>query len=1184
MASEAVKPIGKILAANRSEIAIRVFRAAHELGIRTVAIYSNEDRFALHRFKADEAYPIGKPGEPIRAYLDIDGIIALARKYEISAIHPGYGFLSENPLLARACQRAGLIFVGPRSEILEKLGDKVMARRIALEADVPVLPGSQDPIRGSAEAKGLAKKIGYPVIVKAAMGGGGRGMRVAASADHLDEALEQARREAGAAFGNSDVFLEKYVPRGRHIEVQLLGDQHGNLIHLFERDCSLQRRHQKMVEIAPALNLDVNLRRRILDAALAVGKAVRLDNAGTVEFLLDEDRGEFFFIEVNPRIQVEHTVTEVITGIDIVRSQILIAQGRPLKDPDIDLGSQETVGTHGIAMQCRVTTEDAANNFLPDYGRLSHYRSASGLGIRLDAGTAFSGAVITPFYDSLLVKVTAHGLRFLDAARHMERCLQEFRVRGVKTNIPFLLKLVTHPAFLAGHFTTRFIDETPELFQFPQRQDRATKLLTYIGEVIVNGNTVLGERGSKIEGGGSRIEDRGSRIREVFRQPAPVPSLDHLVSSSLDPQSSILDPRSSPPPGTRARFLDLGPEKFSRWIIDQKPLFITDTTFRDAHQSLLATRMRTYDMLRITPVYAARHSRLFSLEMWGGATFDSAMRFLKESPWERLADLRMQIPNILFQMLLRAANAVGYTNYPDNVVRAFVKESAQAGIDLFRIFDALNWMPNLRLAIDAVRHTGMLCEAAICYTGDILNPNRPKYDLKYYVSLAKELEKLGANILAIKDMAGLCKPYAAKQLVRALKQEIGIPIHFHTHDCAGGQLAAILLAAEEKVDIADAAMAPLSGTTSQPNLNSLVEALRFTPRDTGLSSEALQDTADYWEAVRRYYRPFESGQTASSADVYQHEMPGGQYTNLRQQAQAVGLDGRWPEVCRTYAEVNWLFGDIIKVTPTSKVVGDMALFMVANNLTPKEVLEGKRELAFPESVVEFFEGRLGQPPGGFPKALQKRVLRGRKPLRGRPGASLPPADFAASRGQLEKHLQRRVDEREVLAHLLYPRVFPEFAAHQQTYSDTSVLPTPVFFYGMEPGEEVSVDIEQGKTLIIKFLTVGDPHPDGNRLVFFELNGQPREVLVQDRSLGAQTKARPKAETGNPLHVAAPMPGLVVNVTAAPGEKVAAGQKLCTLEAMKMETTLYAERVGRVADLLVQPGTQVEAGDLLMRLE
>jgi pyruvate carboxylase len=1184
MAEKQIRPIGKILAANRSEIAIRVFRAAHELGIRTVAMYSHEDRFALHRFKADEAYPIGKPGEPIRAYLDIDAIVQLALRYEVQAIHPGYGFLSENPLLARACQSAGIIFVGPRPEILDQLGDKLQARRTAQEADVPVLGGSDKPVTTNTEARALARSLGYPVIVKAAMGGGGRGMRVAHSADRLDDALEQARREAGAAFGNPTVFLEKYLPRARHIEVQLLGDQHGNLIHLYERDCSLQRRHQKIVEIAPALNLDPNFRQRILQAALAVGKAVRLDNAGTVEFLVDQDRGEFYFIEVNPRIQVEHTVTEVITGVDIVRSQILIAQGRPLSDPEVGFGSQDAIGAHGVAMQARVTTEDPANNFLPDYGRLSHYRSASGLGIRLDAGTAFTGAVITPFYDSLLVKVTASGLRFLDAARHMERCLQEFRVRGVKTNIPFLIKLVTHPKFLEGQFTTRFIDETPELFQYPQRQDRATKLLTYIGEIIVNGNPVVSRARSESRARSKRIEeDQGWKIPAEMRQPAPVPPLPKQRFTS-DQGATTFDPRSSFPAGTRDKLQELGPEKFSRWILDQKRLLITDTTFRDAHQSLLATRMRTYDMLKIAPVYAARHAALFSLEMWGGATFDTAMRFLKESPWDRLADLRSQIPNILFQMLLRAANAVGYTNYPDNVVRAFVKESAQAGIDLFRIFDALNWVPNLRPAIEAVCQAGKLCEAAICYTGDILDPDRPKYDLKYYVSLAKELEKLGAHILAIKDMAGLCKPYAAKQLVHALKQEIDIPVHFHTHDCAGGQIAAILKASEEKVDIADAAMAPLSGLTSQPNLNSLIEAMRFTSRDTGLSYDALQATADYWEAVRRYYLPFESGQKASSADVYRFEMPGGQYTNLHQQAQALGLESRWPEVCRMYAEVNRMFGDIIKVTPTSKVVGDMALFMVANNLTAEEVIEGKRELAFPESVVEFFEGRLGQPPGGFPKELQKRVLRGRKPSRGRPGANLPPADFDAASKQLQKEIHRAPNDQELLSYLLYPRVYPEFAAHQEKYSDTSVLPTPVFFYGMEPGEEVSVDIEQGKTLIIKFLTVGDPHPDGRRLIFFELNGQPREVLVEDRSLGGPAKARPKAEPGNPLQVAAPMPGLVVTITAAPGEKVAAGQKLCVLEAMKMETTIYAERAGKIVELLVQPGTQVEAGDLLMRLE
>jgi pyruvate carboxylase len=889
---------------------------------------------------------------------------------------------------------------------------------------------------------------------------------------------------------------------------------------------------------------------------------VALDNAGTVEFLLDADSGEFYFIEVNPRIQVEHTVTEVTTGVDIVQCQIRIAEGHPLSGPEIGLGSQETVRPHGYAFQCRVTTEDPANNFLPDYGRLSAYRSASGMGIRLDAGSAFGGAVITPFYDSLLVKVTAHGLRFVDAARRMERCLQEFRVRGVKTNIPFLLNLVTHPIFLAGGCTTNFLDETPELFQLPQRQDRATKLLTYIGEVIVNGHSA----GDKV------TRWQGDKVTRNASFSSATWSAGHLVTLS------------SPPAGTRDTFHELGPERFARWVLDQQRLLVTDTTLRDAHQSLLATRMRTYDMLQIAPFYARQLSGLFSLEMWGGATFDTALRFLKESPWERLAELRERIPNILFQMLLRAANAVGYTNYPDNVVKAFIKESAQAGIDLFRIFDALNWLPNLKLAIEAVRNNGMLAEAALCYTGDILDPGRPKYSLKYYVQLAKELEKLGANLLAIKDMAGLCKPAAARLLVKTLKQEVGIPVHFHTHDCAGGQMASLLFAAEEGVDIVDAAMAPLSGTTSQPCLNSLVEAMRFTPRDTGLAYEPLQAVADYWQAVRQFYRPFESGQIAPSADVYRHEMPGGQYSNLMQQAQSLGLQERWPEVCRMYAEVNRLFGDIIKVTPTSKVVGDMALFMVSNNLTPEEVLHGQRELAFPESVVELFEGRLGQAPGGLPKELQKRVLRGRKPLRGRPGASLPPADFAATRRQLEKQLKRPVSDRDVITHLLYPRVFPDFVEHQRLYSDTSVLPTPVFFYGMEPGEEVSFDIEKGKTLIVKFLTVGDPHPDGRRLVFFELNGQPRDVLVQDHSLAAEVQKRPRAEPGNPLHVAAPMPGLVVAVTATVGEQVAAGQKLCTLEAMKMETTLYAERAGRVAEVLVRPGTQVEAGELLLRLE
>jgi pyruvate carboxylase len=1154
-------PIRKLLVANRSEIAIRVFRTAHELGIRTVALYSHEDRFALHRFKADEAYRIGKTGEPIRAYLDIPGIVALAREHDIDAIHPGYGFLSENPHFARAVREAGLVFVGPRVEILEQLGDKVTARRIAQKAGVPVLSGSDEAIRSNEEARALAERLGYPVIVKAAHGGGGRGMRVALTADKLDDALDQARRESGAAFGSADVFLEKFVRRARHIEVQLLGDRHGGLVHLFERDCSIQRRHQKVVEIAPAPNLDAALRQRILDAALAVGRAVRLDNAATVEFLVDTDKNDFYFIEVNPRIQVEHTVTEQVTGYDVVKCQLLVAQDCRLDDPEIGLGDPSAVRTHGYALQCRVTTENPANNFLPDYGRLSNYRSASGMGIRLDAGSAFTGAVITPFYDSLLVKVTAHGLRFMEAARHMERCLQEFRVRGVKTNIPFLLNLITHPDFLAGGCTTQFIDEKPELFDLPTRQDRASKLLTYIAEVIVNGHPLIPVKPVKVR-----------------RAPIPVPA------SPISGKGTAEETRTPPPAGMRDRFRELGPDKFAAWMLTQQRLFVTDTTFRDAHQSLLATRMRTYDMLRIARFYASRLSGLFSLEMWGGATFDVSMRFLKESPWDRLAELRERVPNILFQMLLRSASAVGYTNYPDNVVHAFVKESAQAGVDLFRVFDALNGVPNLQLAIEAVRNSGMLCEAAVCYTGDLLDPNRTKYDLKYYITLAKQLEKLGANLLAIKDMAGLVKPYAARELVHALKQEVGLPVHFHTHDAAGGQIASYLKAAEEGVSVVDCAMAPLSGMTSQPSMYALVAALRFQPRDTGLDDEAMREVGDYWQAVRGLYSPFETGQLAPAGDVYQNEMPGGQYTNLYAQAASLGLEERWPEVCRMYAEVNRMFGDIVKVTPTSKVVGDMALFMVANNLTPTEVIDGTRELAFPESVVEFFEGRLGEPPGGFPEKLQKRVLRGRKPMTGRPGASMAPADFAATRAYLEKLIGRPVNDCEVVTQLLYPRVFPEYALQEAKYSDLSVLPTPAFFYGMEAAEEISIDIERGKTLIVKFLTVGDPHEDGSRTVFFELNGQPRETVVMDKALAGRVVGRPKARPDNPLDVGAPMPGLVVRVLAVAGEEVTAGQKLFSLEAMKMETTMVAEKAGRVAEVLVQAGTQVEAGDLLLRFE
>lgn len=1163
------RPIRKLLVANRSEIAIRVFRSAHELGIRTVAIYSHEDRFALHRFKADEAYRVGKPGEPIRAYLDIPGIVALASNIGADAIHPGYGFLSENPAFARACAEAGIIFVGPRPDILDQLGDKVAARRIAQAANVPILSGSPEPIKDDDQARAIAEQLGYPVMVKAAMGGGGRGMRPVFSADQLLPALDQAKREAATAFGIADVFLEKLVRKARHIEVQLLGDRHGGLVHLFERDCSLQRRHQKIVEVAPSQNLPEATRRGILDAAIAVGRAVQLDNAGTVEFLVDAETGQFYFIEVNPRIQVEHTVTEVITGYDIVKSQILVAQGMPLSDPEIGLGDQSTITTRGYAIQCRVTTEDPANGFVPDYGRLSHYRSASGLGIRLDAGTAFSGGVITPYYDSLLVKVTASGLRFVDAALRMERCLQEFRIRGVKTNIPFLLNLVKNPDFLTGNVTTRFLDETPSLFQFQSRRDRATRLLRYLGEVIVNGNPEAGRRPG--------VEKKSSATPLVTPRPE-IPFLDkHVPASAKDLPL---------PQGTRDLLKQMGAERFTRWLREQKQLLITDTTFRDAHQSLFATRMRTYDMLLIAPRYARVHANLFSLEMWGGATFDTSLRFLKESPWDRLTQLREKVPNILFQMLLRAANAVGYTNYPDNVVHAFVRESASAGIEVFRIFDSLNWLPNLQLAIDAVRSTSALCEAAICYTGDILDPSRTKYDLKYYVTLARELERRGAHILAIKDMAGLVKPYAAKKLVKALREEVGIPIHFHTHDTAGGQLASYLLAAEEGVDVVDCASSPMAGLTSQPSLNALVEAMRFTDRDTGMSFDDLQATAQYWESVRALYTPFETAQKSASAEVYLHEMPGGQYANLYQQALSLGLGESWHEVGRMYASVNQLFGDIVKVTPSSKVVGDLTLFLMANNLTAEEALDPKRDIAFPESVVEFVEGRLGQPPGGFPEALQKKVLRGRKPMMERAGASLPPVDFAAKKLELEEKIKRKADHHELLSYLMYPKVFTDFAEHERKYSDISILPTDAFFFGMQPGEETSVELEPGKTLIIKFLTVGDPHEDGERLVFFELNGQPREVVVLDKKLlgDGRVRGRVKAELGNPKHVAAPMPGSVVNIAVSVREEVAAGQKLLSLEAMKMETTLYAEHAGKIAEVMIRPGTPVEGGDLLIRFE
>ncbi len=1143
--------IRKLLVANRGEIAIRVFRSAHELGIRTVAIYSHEDRFAMHRLKADEAYEIGRPGEPIKTYLDIDSIVGLARDKGVDAIHPGYGFLSENAQLARACAAAGITFVGPSPEILDMLGDKVSARALAIKAGVPVLGGSDDPVIPGPDARALAKKLGFPVIVKASMGGGGRGMRVVESVDGLDQALDQARREAQAAFGVPDVFIEKFIRRAKHIEVQLMGDQHGNLVHLGERDCSIQRRYQKVIEIAPAPNIDPTLRNAICDAAIKIGQETAYDNAGTVEFLVDADTNSFYFIEVNPRIQVEHTVTEIVTGVDLIKSQILVAQGATLADPEINLPDQASVQIQGFAFQCRITSEDPENNFTPDYGRITHYRSPGGFGLRLDGGPAITGGIVTPFYDSLLVKICASGRRFVDAARRMERALREFRIRGVKTNIPFLLNVIEHPVFLDGKATTKFLDESPELFHFPVIQDRATKLLRFVGDVAVNG----------------------------------FPGVTRPANYTTPPKPTVpaFNASAEPLAGTRQRLKELGPEKFSEWARAQKALLVTDTTFRDAHQSLLATRVRTLDMVRVASAYARLLPNIFSIEMWGGATFDTSMRFLVEDPWDRLAQLREAIPNILFQMLLRGSNAVGYTSYPDNVVREFVKQSAESGIDLFRVFDALNYVPNMEVAIESIRDSGALCEAAICYTGDILNPARPKYSLAYYVNLAKQFEKMGANLIAIKDMSGLCKPFAAEKLIKALRDEVGLPIHFHTHDVGGGQAASVLKGAEVGLDIADGAVASMSGLTSQPSLNALVEGLRFTERETGIDPAVLIEMSRYWDEVRNQYSAFETGLRAPSADLYAYEMPGGQYTNLYQQAKGLGLEAKWPDVCKAYADVNILFGDIVKVTPTSKVVGDMALFVVANNLTPEDCVDPNRELAFPESVVELFEGRLGQPPGGWPTALQERVLRGRPALTGRPGATMPPADLQAAQAQATTLLGREASIKDALSLLLYPKVFPELAKHERNFADTSIFSTPLFFYGPEAGEETPVEIEPGKTLILKLLAIGDPHEDGKRTVFFELNGQPREVEVKDLSLASAVREAPKADLADSNQVAAPLPGLVVGLSINVGDMVRKGQKLLSIEAMKMETTLYAEKPGRVTEVLTAVGRQVSTGDLLIRL-
>ncbi len=1146
-----IRPFRRVMVANRGEIAIRVFRACTEIGIGTVAIYSEEDAFSLHRNKADESYLIGKDKGPVEAYLDIEGIIRLARDREIDAIHPGYGFLAENPDVAQACQEAGITFIGPTPEVIALMGDKAEARRLAASLGVPIVPGTEGFVPSDEAAVEFAETHGYPVLIKAAHGGGGRGIRVTQDRKSLLENLAQARSEAQSAFGSDALILEKYVRHPKHIEVQILGDQYGNVVHLFERDCSVQRRHQKITEFAPALTLDDKLKESIYEAALRVARAVNYTSAGTVEFLVDRE-GNFYFLEMNTRIQVEHTVTEIITGVDLVQAQIRIAEGYRLSDPEIGISKNSAVKCRGYALQCRITTEDPTNNFRPDIGRLIAYRSPGGFGIRLDAASAYVGAVITPYYDSMLVKVTSWGLTFAQCISKMDRALQEFRIRGVRNNIPFLLNVIRHPVFRAGTCDTSFLEEHPELFEIREPRDRATRILNFVGDVTVN-----------------RALPRPSTWAE---RPPLTPRVPEVESN----------PKGIQAPEHRRVFEKEGPEGLARWALKQKRLLVTDTTLRDAHQSLLTTRMRTYDMLRIARATAHLAGDIFSHEMWGGATFDVCLRFLKECPWERLTRLRKAMPHAMFQMLLRGANAVGYANYPDNVVREFVKEAASAGIDIFRIFDCFNWISNMKVAIEAVGDTGKVIETAICYTGDITDPRRDKYALKYYVDLAKELAHMGAHFIAIKDMAGLCKPYAAEKLVRAIKEETGLPLHFHTHATSGNGEATVLKAAEAGADIVDLAISSLSGLTAQPSLNAVVAALEGGERNTGLDVQGLHKLSAYWEAVREYYAPFEGDMRSTNADVYLNEIPGGQYTNWRAQARALGLGDRWEELKRMYAEVNQLFGDIIKVTPSSKVVGDLALFLVQNNLTTEDVVK-RADLSFPESVVDMMRGNLGQPPGGFPPDVERAILKAEKPIRVPPGELIPPADFDTTAKGLEKQLGHPVSNQDVISALLYPGVFEEFDRHRTLYGDTYIVPTPTFFYGMQAGDEITIDIEEGKTILIKLFTMGELEPDGRRPLLFELNGQPRAVRIPDKSAPTIAETRPKADTANPEEIGAPLSGKIVKFLVKEEDEVKHEQPLFVIEAMKMQTNIKALQDGVVGKIFASEGESVEAGDLILHL-
>lgn len=1143
--------IKKVLIANRGEIAIRIERACSELNIQTVAIYTYEDRYSLHRYKADEAYQIGEDHEPLKPYLDITAIIEMAKYSDADAIHPGYGFLSENEEFAKKCAENGIIFIGPRPDVMLALGDKVTAKTVAKKAGLPIIESNEPELTSIEIALAEAQRIGYPLMIKAASGGGGRGMRIVRNDEQLEKGFFEARSEAKNAFGDDTVFLEKFIDRPRHIEVQIVADNHGKVLHLYERDCSVQRRFQKVVEVAPSLNLTQETRDKLYHYATSIAKAVKYNNVGTVEFLIDQEEN-IYFIEVNPRIQVEHTVTEMITGIDLIKTQIFVADGYHLSDPEIGLSSQDAIMCNGFAMQCRITTEDPANGFKPDYGTLITYRNATGFGIRLDEGSTYPGMKISPFFDSMLVKVSTSGATLEDASKKMNRALREFRIRGVKNNVQFLENLINHPTFIHGEATVNFIQEHPELFESKKRLDRGTKILTYLADVSVNGNPDV------------RFVDENKRLEKP-----EVPPVDHY---------------SPYPKGTKDLLTELGPEDFSKWLKAEKKIHYTDTTFRDAHQSLLATRMRTYDMLKVAEGFAKHHPQTFSMEAWGGATFDVCLRFLHEDPWKRLEKLREAMPNILIQMLIRGCNGVGYAAYPDNLIESFVETSWEKGVDIFRIFDSLNWMENIAPCIEMVRKkTKGLAEGSLCYTGDILDPKRTKYSLEYYLKLAKDLENAGSHILGVKDMSGLLKPYAAKLLIEALKDTVKIPIHLHTHDTSSLQPATYLMAIEAGVDVIDCALGSLSGTTSQPNFNAIVEMMRFHERENPYDQKSLNAYSNYWEAVREYYYPFESGLKSSSAEVYEHEIPGGQYSNLKPQAIALGLGDQFELIKQRYADVNQLFGDIVKVTPSSKVVGDMAQFMVANQISPEDIFARGEQLSFPDSVVSFFMGEIGQPEGGFPVALQNILLKGKTPFTDRPNKHLAPLNLEMEFEAFKKEFGDDLSYTMYLAYKFYPKVTADAIKTFRLYGDVSVIPTRYFFYGMKPGEETTIEIAKGKTLLVRLLSIGPADDNGIRTVFFKLNGQTRDIEIQDKSVKVVKLENRKVDKDSSNHIGSPLQGLLSKVFVKAGDQVKKNQPLFMIEAMKMESNISAIADGVIKSITLAAGTMVNTDDLVLEL-